>query len=259
MAESLLSVRNLTKSYGERTVLNDVSFDVPAGSVQVLLGPSGSGKSTAIRCLNGLETFQSGNIVFGGKPVVQTEKAWQQLRTRIGMVFQSYDLFPNLTVAENIRLAPVKVQKRGREEVDAHADELLTQVGMFDYRDKYPRQLSGGQKQRVAIVRALAMKPDLMLFDEVTASLDPEMVRGVLEILLGLARGNMTMIVVTHEMEFARRVADTVLFLDGGKILEATPGEEFFNRPRSDRARRFLDSMAPLSEQEAPHLTAESA
>lgn len=259
MAESLLSVRNLTKSYGERTVLNDVSFDVPAGSVQVLLGPSGSGKSTAIRCLNGLETFQSGDIVFGGKPVVQTEKAWQQLRTRIGMVFQSYDLFPNLTVAENIRLAPVKVQKRGREEVDAHADELLTQVGMFDYRDKYPRQLSGGQKQRVAIVRALAMKPDLMLFDEVTASLDPEMVRGVLEILLGLARGNMTMIVVTHEMEFARRVADTVLFLDGGKILEATPGEEFFNRPRSDRARRFLDSMAPLSEQEAPHLTAESA
>lgn len=259
MAESLLSVRNLTKSYGERTVLSDVSFDVPAGSVQVLLGPSGSGKSTAIRCLNGLETFQSGNILFGGKPVVQTEKAWQQLRTRIGMVFQSYDLFPNLTVAENIRLAPVNVQKRDRDEVDAHADELLTQVGMFDYRDKYPRQLSGGQKQRVAIVRALAMKPDLMLFDEVTASLDPEMVRGVLEILLGLARGNMTMIVVTHEMEFARRVADTVLFLDGGKILEATPGEEFFNRPRSDRARRFLDSMAPLSEQEAPHLTAESA
>lgn len=259
MAESLLSVRNLTKSYGERTVLSDVSFDVPAGSVQVLLGPSGSGKSTAIRCLNGLETFQSGNIAFGGKPVVQTEKAWQQLRTRIGMVFQSYDLFPNLTVAENIRLAPTKVQKRDREEVDAHADELLTQVGMFDYRDKYPRQLSGGQKQRVAIVRALSMKPDLMLFDEVTASLDPEMVRGVLEILLGLARGNMTMIVVTHEMEFARRVADTVLFLDGGKILEATPGDEFFNRPRSDRARRFLDSMAPLSEQEAPHLTAESA
>lgn len=259
MAESLLSVRNLTKAYGERTVLNDVSFEVAPGSVHVLLGPSGSGKSTAIRCLNGLETFQSGSIVFDGKPVVQTEKAWQQLRTRIGMVFQSYDLFPNLTVAENIRLAPVKVQKRDRGEVDSHADELLKQVGMFDYRDKYPRQLSGGQKQRVAIVRALSMKPDLMLFDEVTASLDPEMVRGVLEILLGLARGNMTMIVVTHEMEFARRVADTVLFLDGGKILEATPGDEFFSRPRSERARRFLDSMAPLTEQDAPHLTAESA
>lgn len=259
MAESLLSVKNLTKAYGERTVLNDVSFEVAPGSVHVLLGPSGSGKSTAIRCLNGLETFQSGSIVFDGKPVVQTEKAWQQLRTRIGMVFQSYDLFPNLTVAENIRLAPVKVQKRDRGEVDAHADELLKQVGMFDYRDKYPRQLSGGQKQRVAIVRALSMKPDLMLFDEVTASLDPEMVRGVLEILLGLARGNMTMIVVTHEMEFARRVADTVLFLDGGKILEATPGDEFFSRPRSERARRFLDSMAPLTEQDAPHLTAESA
>lgn len=259
MAESLLSVKNLTKAYGERTVLNDVSFEVAPGTVHVLLGPSGSGKSTAIRCLNGLETFQSGSIVFDGNPVVQTEKAWQRLRTRIGMVFQSYDLFPNLTVAENIRLAPVKVQKRDRGEVDAHADELLKQVGMFDYRDKYPRQLSGGQKQRVAIVRALSMKPDLMLFDEVTASLDPEMVRGVLEILLGLARGNMTMIVVTHEMEFARRVADTVLFLDGGKILEATPGDEFFSRPRSERARRFLDSMAPLTEQDAPHLTAESA
>jgi len=259
MVESLLSVRDLTKSFGDRTVLNDISFEVPPGSVQVLLGPSGSGKSTAIRCLNGLETFQSGSIVFDGKPVVQSEKAWQQLRTRIGMVFQSYDLFPNLTVAENIRLAPVKVQQRDRGEVDEHANELLTQVGMFDYRDKYPRQLSGGQKQRVAIVRALAMKPELMLFDEVTASLDPEMVRGVLEILLGLARGNMTMIVVTHEMEFARRVADTVLFLDGGKILEATPGDEFFSQPRSERARRFLDSMAPLSDQDAPEFTAESA
>ena len=246
MAEPLVSVRDLTKSFGDRRILNGVSFDVPAGSVQVLLGPSGSGKSTVIRCLNGLETFQSGTIVFDGEPVKQTEKDWQQLRTRIGMVFQSYDLFPNLTVAENIRLAPTKVQGRDSDEVAAHATELLDQVGMADYRDKYPRQLSGGQKQRVAIVRALAMKPDLMLFDEVTASLDPEMVRGVLEILLDLARGSMTMIVVTHEMEFARRIADTGLFLDGGAILEATPGEEFFTKPRSARAQRFLDSMAPL-------------
>ena len=246
MAEPLVSVRDLTKSFGDRRILDGVSFDVPAGSVQVLLGPSGSGKSTVIRCLNGLETFQSGTIVFDGEPVKQTEKDWQQLRTRIGMVFQSYDLFPNLTVAENIRLAPTKVQGRDSDEVAAHATELLDQVGMADYRDKYPRQLSGGQKQRVAIVRALAMKPDLMLFDEVTASLDPEMVRGVLEILLDLARGSMTMIVVTHEMEFARRIADTVLFLDGGAILEATPGEEFFTKPRSARAQRFLDSMAPL-------------
>ncbi len=248
MAEPLVSVTGLTKSYGDRTVLDGVSFDVAPGSVQVLLGPSGSGKSTLIRCLNGLETFQSGTIVFDGQPVGQTEKDWQRLRTRIGMVFQSYDLFPNLTVAENIRLAPVKVQNRDRDEADAHAAELLAQVGMADYRDKYPRQLSGGQKQRVAIVRALAMKPDLMLFDEVTASLDPEMVRGVLEILLALARGNMTMIVVTHEMEFARRVADTVLFLDNGRILEATAGAEFFTTPRSERAQRFLDSMAPLSD-----------
>lgn len=245
----IVSVQNLTKSYGDRKILNGVSFDVQPGSVQVLLGPSGSGKSTVIRCLNGLETFQSGAIIFEGQPVKQTEKDWQQLRTRIGMVFQSYDLFPNLTVAENIRLAPTKVQGRDREEVDAHATELLDQVGMADYRDKYPRQLSGGQKQRVAIVRALAMKPDLMLFDEVTASLDPEMVRGVLEILLGLARSSMTMVVVTHEMEFARRVADTVLFLDQGMILEATPSDEFFTRPRSKRAQRFLDSMAPLSDE----------
>lgn len=257
MAEPLVSVRDLTKSYGDRTILKGVSFDVPAGSVQVLLGPSGSGKSTVIRCLNGLENFQSGSIVFDGRPVEQSEKNWQTLRTRIGMVFQSYDLFPNLTVAENIRLAPTKVQNRAPDEVEAHAAELLTQVGMADYRDKYPRQLSGGQKQRVAIVRALAMKPDLMLFDEVTASLDPEMVRGVLEILLGLARSKMTMLVVTHEMEFARRVADTVLFLDGGKILEATPGGEFFAKPRSERAQRFLDSMAPLSDEEAVLSTVE--
>lgn len=259
MAESLISVQNLTKSFGDRTILNGVSFDVPPGSVQVLLGPSGSGKSTVIRCLNGLEKFQAGSIVFDGRPVTQTEKEWQRLRTRIGMVFQSYDLFPNLTVAENIRLAPVKVQKRDPAEVDAHAAELLEQVGMSEYRDKYPRQLSGGQKQRVAIVRALAMKPDLMLFDEVTASLDPEMVRGVLEILLALARGSMTMLVVTHEMEFARRVADTVLFLDGGQILEATPSEEFFTTPRSERARRFLDSMAPLSDDDTHSPIAEPA
>lgn len=260
MAESpIVSVQDLTKSYGDRRILDGVSFDVPAGSVQVLLGPSGSGKSTVIRCLNGLETFQSGAIVFEGKPVKQTEKDWQGLRTRIGMVFQSYDLFPNLTVAENIRLAPTQVRGRDRDEVDAHAAELLGQVGMAEYRDKYPRQLSGGQKQRVAIVRALAMKPDLMLFDEVTASLDPEMVRGVLEILLSLARSSMTMVVVTHEMEFARRVADTVLFLDQGKILEATPSDEFFSKPRSERAQRFLDSMAPLSDEEPLVNAAESA
>jgi polar amino acid transport system ATP-binding protein len=257
MAEPILSVRNLCKSYGDRQVLTDINFEVPEGSVQVLLGPSGSGKSTLIRCLNGLETFQSGSLIFEGRPVIQKEKEWQRLRTRIGMVFQSYDLFPNLTVAENIRLAPVKVQKRDRAEVDAYGLELLKQVGMADYRDKYPRQLSGGQKQRVAIVRALTMKPDLMLFDEVTASLDPEMVRGVLEIMLGLARGKTTMVVVTHEMEFARRVADTVLFLDAGKILEASSAEEFFTNPQSERARRFLDSMAPISE--VPALHAESA
>ncbi len=246
MADPHVSVRDLTKSFGPRKVLDEVSFDVPRGSVQVLLGPSGSGKSTVIRCLNGLETFESGTIAFDGVPVDKSEKSWQGLRTRIGMVFQSYELFPNLTVAQNVRLAPIRVQRRQQSEVDNSTSELLEQVGMLDYRDKYPRQLSGGQKQRVAIVRALAMKPELMLFDEVTASLDPEMVSDVLEVLLGLARSDITMIVVTHEMEFARRVADTVLFLDGGKIVEATPGQDFFTAPRTDRAVRFLASMAPL-------------
>lgn len=255
----LLEVRDLAKSYGDRHVLKEVSLEVPKGSVQVLLGPSGSGKSTLIRCLNGLETIDGGRIEFDGDVVVDMasgtgskragraqEKAWQPLRSRIGMVFQSYDLFPNLTVAENIRLAPTRVQHRDRTEVDVEIDRLLAQVQMSDYRDSYPRQLSGGQKQRVAIVRALAMQPDLMLFDEVTASLDPEMVRGVLEILLGLAKREMTMIVVTHEMEFARRVADTVLFLDGGVIAERSSGAEFFQHPRTERAQRFLASMAPL-------------
>jgi polar amino acid transport system ATP-binding protein len=265
-AEPLLRVTDLAKRFGDREVLRDVTFEVPRGSVQVLLGPSGSGKSTLIRCLNGLETIDGGRIEFGGATVVDAtgladrhpsrralarraraqEDAWRPLRTRIGMVFQSYDLFPNRTVAENIRLAPLKVQHRDRDEVDADMDRLLDRVQMGDYRDAYPRELSGGQRQRAAIVRALAMRPELMLFDEITASLDPEMVRGVLEILLDLARDDMTMIVVTHEMEFARRIADTVLFLDGGVIAERAGGAEFFDHPRTDRARAFLESMAPL-------------
>ncbi len=256
--QPLLSVSGLEKSFGERRVLTDVSLEVPRGSVQVLVGPSGSGKSTLIRCLNGLEPIDAGSIVFDGQTVVRAdrrvsaaharrqERAWHRLRDRIGMVFQSYDLFPNLTVAQNIRLAPIKVQKRNREEVTTEARHLLEQVQMSDYWDSYPRQLSGGQRQRVAIVRALAMKPQLMLFDEVTASLDPEMVRGVLEIILDLAEADMTMIVVTHEMEFARRIADTVLFLDDGVIAERGTGEGFFERPTTDRARRFLASMAPV-------------
>jgi polar amino acid transport system ATP-binding protein len=245
-SDVLLSVSNLSKSYGDNLVLDDISLDVARGQVVVLLGPSGSGKSTLIRCLNGLEPIQSGSIVFNGHPADGTEKQWRELRTKIGMVFQSYDLFPNLTVAQNIELGPLKVQKRARTEVDEQMDRLLADVALSDYKNAYPRELSGGQKQRIAIVRALCMNPELMLFDEVTASLDPEMVREVLEMMLRLAGRHMTMIVVTHEMEFARRVADTVLFLENGHILERSTGSDFFTHPATERAKAFLDSMAPV-------------
>ncbi|WP_274608244.1 amino acid ABC transporter ATP-binding protein [Bifidobacterium saguinibicoloris] len=248
--EILLSVRHLRKSYGDHEVLKDVSFDVRRGQVLVLLGPSGSGKSTLIRCLNGLETIQGGEIRFKGQVIPNnSEKTWRRLRTQIGMVFQSYDLFPNLTVAKNIELGPTKVQKRPKAEVDEQMDRLLADVQLSEYRDAYPRELSGGQKQRIAIVRALAMNPELMLFDEVTASLDPEMVREVLELMLRLAKRHMTMIVVTHEMEFARRVADTVMFLENGVILERQSGDEFFTHPSTDRAKAFLDSMSPVGDE----------
>ncbi|KAE8130293.1 MULTISPECIES: amino acid ABC transporter ATP-binding protein [Bifidobacterium] len=247
-AAPLLSVRHLRKSYGSHEVLKDISFDVMPGEVVVLVGPSGSGKSTLIRCLNGLEDIQDGEISFNGRPVSRnSEKAWRKLRTRIGMVFQSYDLFPNLSVAKNIELGPTAVQKRAKAEVDEQMDRLLADVQLSQYKDSYPRELSGGQKQRIAIVRALAMNPELMLFDEVTASLDPEMVREVLELMLRLAKRRMTMIVVTHEMEFARRVADTVMFLEDGVILERQPGGDFFSSPQTDRAKRFLESMSPVA------------
>jgi len=232
MAEPLLKVEHLKKSYGEKRVLEDISFEVEEGSVVVLLGPSGSGKSTLIRCLNGLEAFQGGTIMFNGETVRPSPKNWRRLRQQIGMVFQSYDLFPNMTVLENILLGAVKVQKRKRDEAARQAMSLLKEVGMEQYANAYPRQLSGGQKQRVAIVRALELNPKLMLFDEVTASLDPEMVRGV-----------MTMIVVTHEMNFARQIGDKILFLEDGKIVEETPGRQFFTKPQTERAKSFLESM----------------
>ncbi|KGT39502.1 MAG: amino acid ABC transporter ATP-binding protein [Weizmannia coagulans] len=243
MAEPLLKVEHLKKSYGEKQVLEDISFEVEEGSVVVLLGPSGSGKSTLIRCLNGLEAFQGGTILFNGETVRPSPKNWRRLRQQIGMVFQSYDLFPNMTVLENILLGAVKVQKRKKDEAARQAMGLLKEVGMEQYANAYPRQLSGGQKQRVAIVRALELNPKLMLFDEVTASLDPEMVRGVLEIILRLAREKMTMIVVTHEMNFARQIGDKILFLEDGKILEETPGRQFFTKPQTERAKNFLESM----------------
>ena len=244
MTKEVLRVEHLNKFYGDWQALHDISFTLYQGEVLTLLGPSGSGKSTLIRCLNGLEGFKSGSLYFKGQKIETDAKNWQALRQKIGMVFQSYDLFPNFTVLENILLAPVKVQKRAEDEVKKEALQLLKRVGLEKYVDSYPRELSGGQKQRIAIVRALAMHPEVMLFDEVTASLDPEMVRGVLQIMTDLSRvDHMTMIIVTHEMNFARQIADQVLFLEEGKILENTPGKEFFEHPQTDRARDFLTSM----------------
>ena len=244
MTEEILKVEHLNKFYDERQVLHNINFSLKKGEVLTLLGPSGSGKSTLLRTLNGLENYKNGSIYFHEKKIDPSPKEWQILRQKIGMVFQSYDLFPNLTVIENVLLAPVKVQKRDENEVKEEAIKLLKQVGLEQYLNAYPRELSGGQKQRVAIVRALAMKPEIMLLVEITASLDPEMVRGIEEIVELLSkRDHMTMIIVTHQMNFASRIADEVLFLEDGHILEDTPGKEFFNHPQTQRAKDFLDSM----------------
>lgn len=244
MTEEILKVSHLNKFYGDWQALHDINFDLKKGEELALLGPSGSGKSTLIRCLNGLEEYRDGEIVFNGAKVEPSEKNWQRLRQKIGMVFQSYDLFPNMTVLENILLGPTKVQKRDRATVEQEALALLDRVGLKEHANSYPRQLSGGQKQRVAIVRALALQPEVMLFDEVTASLDPEMVRGILDIIKELANdGSMTMLIVTHEMNFAAQIADRVLFLEDGRILEDTPGQQFFTNAQTKRARDFLESM----------------
>ena len=234
MAEPILTVDHLVKSYdGKTNVLDNVSFAVKPGEVIVVVGPSGCGKSTLLRCLNGLEPTQSGRVRLGGKNLTA-------LRQRIGMVFQSYELFPHLTVLENILLAPTKVQKRPRAEVQQEAEALLDRVGLLAKKNSYPRELSGGQKQRVAIVRALCMHPEILLFDEVTAALDPEMVREVLDVMLDLAREGKTMVIVTHEMQFARAIASRVLFLDDGRIVEEAPPADFFDHPQTERAQRFL-------------------
>ena len=238
--EVLLGIEHISKQFGEHVVLQDVSFQVRRGEVVVLIGPSGCGKSTLLRCLNGLEPIQKGRITLQKQEILYQSRKLYQFRQKIGMVFQSYELFPHLTVLENICLAPVKVQKRQKEEVRTEALELLKRVGLEEKSSSYPRQLSGGQKQRVAIVRALCMHPEILLFDEITAALDPEMVREVLEVMLQLAAQGRTMIIVTHEMQFAKAVADRILFLDEGKILEDTTPEEFFTNPKTERARKFL-------------------
>ena len=240
MAEPILTVEHLIKAYGETPVLDDISFAVKPGEVIVVVGPSGCGKSTLLRCLNGLEPTQSGRVRLGSETVAYGGKNLTQLRQRIGMVFQSYELFPHLTVLDNILLAPTKVQKRPKAEVQKEAEALLDRVGLLNKKNSYPRELSGGQKQRVASVRALCMHPEILLFDEVTAALDPEMVREVLDVMMDLAKNGRTMIIVTHEMQFARAIADRVLFLDGGKIVEEAPPKEFFDHPKTERAQRFL-------------------
>ena len=242
--EILLSVKDLVKSYeGTSEVLNGISLDIHKGEVVVVLGPSGCGKSTLLRCMNGLEEYQGGSITLDGEKITKNGANMTALRQRIGMVFQSYELFPHLSIQDNITLAPVQVQKVPKEQAQAEAERLLERVDLLDKRTAYPRQLSGGQKQRVAIVRALAMHPEVMLFDEVTAALDPEMVREVLDVMLTLAEQGMTMVIVTHEMNFARAVADRIVFIDGGVIVEETDPETFFEHPSTERAKQFLKTF----------------
>ncbi|MGN0476796.1 MAG: amino acid ABC transporter ATP-binding protein [Ruminococcus sp.] len=242
--EALLTVKNLKKSYdGKNYILKDFSVEVHKGEVIVIIGPSGCGKSTLLRCINALEPIQGGEIKLGELPIDIKSKNIAQIRQRVGMVFQNYELFPHKTVLQNIILAPMKVQKRKREDIVKEAEILLDKVGLLDKKDSYPRQLSGGQKQRVAIVRALCMNPEILLFDEVTAALDPEMVKEVLDTMLELARQGRTMIIVTHEMNFAKAVADRVLFLDNGEIVEEDIPEKFFTSPKTDRAQKFLNTF----------------
>lgn len=241
MAETLLNVKNLTKKFEGHTILDGMDLEIKQGEVVVVVGPSGCGKSTLLRCINALEPIQGGEIRLQGDLVKYGSKNLTSLRQKIGMVFQSYELFPHLTVMDNITLAPTKVQKRKKEEVKEEAMQLLERVGLADKANSYPRQLSGGQKQRVAIVRALCMHPEILLFDEVTAALDPEMVREVLDVMLDLAKQGRTMIIVTHEMQFAKAVADRVIFLDQGKIVEEDAPEAFFENPKTERAKQFLN------------------
>lgn len=239
----MIEIKNLYKNFGDLKVLNNISATIKEGEVVAIIGPSGSGKSTFLRCLNLLEEPTSGEIIFEGKSIISDKNDINLLRQKMGMVFQQFNLFPHLTVLENITIAPVKVKKLPQNEAQSIALNLLKRIGLEDKANCYPQNLSGGQKQRIAIARALAMSPDVLLFDEPTSALDPEMVGEVLDVMKGLAREGMTMVVVTHEMGFAKEVADRVFFMDNGSIIEEGTAEEVFEKPKNQRTKDFLAKL----------------
>lgn len=236
----MIKIKDLHKSFGDHEVLKGIDLEIEKGEILVIIGPSGSGKSTILRCMNLLETPTSGDIIFEGKSLVDKNTNIDEVRQNIGMVFQHFNLFPHKTILENVTLAPITLKKMSKEEAEKKAEVLLKRVGLYDKKDTYPAQLSGGQKQRIAIARALAMEPDMMLFDEPTSALDPEMVKEVLEVIKELAQDGMTMAIVTHEMGFAKEVADRVIFVDEGKIIEDNTPEEVFNNPTHERTKEFF-------------------
>ncbi|MDO5699584.1 MAG: amino acid ABC transporter ATP-binding protein [Dermatophilus congolensis] len=241
--QPLVQLKGVNKHFGDLHVLRDIDLTVNKGEVVVVIGPSGSGKSTLCRTINRLETYETGEILIDGKPLPEEGKALARLRADVGMVFQSFNLFAHKTILENVTLGPMKVRKKGKAEAEKRALELLERVGVQAQKAKYPAQLSGGQQQRVAIARALAMDPKVILFDEPTSALDPEMINEVLDVMIHLAKSGMTMIVVTHEMGFARRAADRVVFMADGQVVEQATPEEFFTNPRSNRAKDFLSKI----------------
>lgn len=239
----MIKIDNITKSFGQLNVLKGITTNIGKGEVVAIIGPSGSGKSTLLRCINLMETPTTGTITINGHEITAPKADVMGIRQQIGMVFQHFHLFPHMTVLKNLTYAPMKVKGMSAAEAEKKARELLARVGLADKADVFPSRLSGGQKQRVAIARSLVMEPQIMLFDEPTSALDPEMVKEVLEVMKGLADSGMTMAIVTHEMRFAEEVSDRILFLDDGRLLEDTPPEEFFQKPRSERAQQFLEKV----------------
>lgn len=241
--ETIIKVEHLSKKFGENEVLKDINYEIKQGEVVVIIGPSGSGKSTFLRCMNLLETPTSGQILFEGQDITNPKNDIYKMREKMGMVFQNFNLFPNMSVLDNITLSPVKVKKENKQAAETYAKELLQTVGLPDKANAYPQSLSGGQQQRIAIARALAMKPDVMLFDEPTSALDPEMVGEVLGVMQRLAKEGMTMVIVTHEMGFAKEVGDKIVFMDGGYIVEEGTPEEVFGNPQHNRTKDFLSKV----------------